>query len=78
MHHPPCPSGSKYDHKMAYDDIIHFFLLERPDHRWAFVIGASARFARVHACSMQATHAPLPAAPPPSVSAPVTITSPRP
>lgn len=25
---------------MAYDDIIHFFLLERPDHRWAFVIGA--------------------------------------
>ena len=31
--------GSKYDHKMAYDDIIHFFLLERPDHRWAFVIG---------------------------------------
>jgi hypothetical protein len=24
---------------MAYDDIIHFFLLERPDHRWAFVIG---------------------------------------
>ncbi|EWM23164.1 fact complex subunit ssrp1 [Nannochloropsis gaditana] len=31
--------GAKYDHKMAYDDIIHFFLLERPDHRWAFVIG---------------------------------------
>lgn len=33
--------GTKYDHKMAYDDVIHYFLLERPDKTFVFIIGLS-------------------------------------
>jgi len=33
--------GTKYDHKMAYEDVIHYFLLERPDKTYVFIIGLS-------------------------------------